>query len=129
MRLIHTIAVIIAFNFIASESDALPITPASKSCTIVYALNGLSYASFAQQIDALRPHIMNKRVALIDLNQWQTALPHIVLSGREKSMLRKHLQISRSQNTLVLFNKKGAVIRRYESGIDLVEALMTCETR
>lgn len=126
MKLTRYIAFIIVFSSSANEGDYLPLVNHSHSCTIVYALNGLSYVAFNQQIDSLRQHVTKQKVALIDLNQWQSIPPHKSISGREKSLLRKHLTIPRNQNIALLYNKRGQQIKRYESGIDLVDLLMTC---
>lgn len=104
-----------------TQAQSLP-----RQCTIVYALDGLAYAAFNTQITTLEQHLVWQNVGLIDLNQWQTQKPHIPTSGRKRAMLRRQFAFATNQDYAVLLDKQGKVLQRYESTVDLVDMLLTC---
>lgn len=98
----------------------------AQQCTIVYSLNGLSHQSFNQQVNQLNPHLLRKEIRLIDMNTWQTELPHLPISGRERAKLRKQYVMPKTENSAVLLNKSNEVIDRYENTVDLVDIILSC---
>lgn len=98
----------------------------SHQCTIIYALDGVAHASFNQQIHTLKHHLKEKRVELIDINEWQSSPPHVSVSGREKALLRKRYALSFTDDNAVLLNAHGRLVERYSNTVDLVDILLNC---
>ncbi len=95
-------------------------------CTIIYALDGVAHDSFNQQIESLERHLKEKKVELIDINEWQSSPPHVAVSGREKALLRKRYALGFSDDNAVLLNARGKLVERYSNTVDLVDILMNC---
>lgn len=98
----------------------------AQQCTIIYALNGIAYESFNQQVSSLGPHLLTKKVDLIDLNKWQGLPPHIEVSGREKALLRKQFALQSYDDNAVLLDRDGKIVERFSNTVDLVEMLLRC---
>lgn len=99
---------------------------APLQCTIVYALDGVAYDAFNQQIDTLERHLRFQNIGLIDLNQWQHGKPHLKVSGRERATLRKQYAFTSDEDNAVVLDKQGKLLRRYQSTVDLVDMMLTC---
>lgn len=105
---------------------AFSVAARPHQCTIIYALDGVAHQSFNQQVDALQHHLKEKRVELIDINEWQSAPPHVSVSGREKALLRKRYALSFTDDNAVLLNANGVLVERYSNMVDLVDILLNC---
>lgn len=98
-----------------------------NACTIVYSLKGLSQQSFERQTDRLGSHLRRQQITLVDLNNWYKQPPYKEVSGRERALLRKRYNMRKADNTAVLINEQGTVIKRYEDTVDLVDILLSCK--
>lgn len=124
----HKLHSILTF-LLGAVSIALASTSAvarPHQCTIIYALDGVAHESFNQQVESLEHHLKEKKVELIDINDWQSSPPHVPVTGREKALLRKRYALSFSDDNAVLLNARGKLVERYSNTVDLVDILMNC---
>lgn len=109
-----------------------PVTPAENfsnyqhRCVVIYALDKGANTIFQSQVNALAQHIQQKRIALLDLNHWQSLSPHMDISGRQRTLLRRHYAIPADKNTAVVIDSTGRELTRATTSVELVELIMQC---
>lgn len=113
--------------FVACSAHSAFFAAPQSQCTFVYSLQGPAYHAFQEQIRGLQPALARKRIRLLDLQKWNSQLPHLSLSGRERRLLRDQYQLKGNQSqALLIDHNHPEKLHYYRGSVDLVDALLNC---